>query len=640
MIETTAEGTRSSTSEKLDFYELEKKSRIQLQSGSAEAANWFETTHDRLLNSAVGIDIGEHVETLLLFVQWYIKEGQYGIALKMASKAVTICRSARRPALLRRALNLTGVANARIGNFTQAVIDCVEGLEIADEIGDRTGKAAILANLSAFRFEMGLISESIHLNRYVVELTTGEPHLAELTCSAHHNIAAAALVLNDDNSAIEEIECAIRLAPDPANQFWIHNRLVFEVTHCKVLLKLGRVMEARRHVLIAENLASRLDSRPAQLRAWIARSLCDAAEGAPACGLERVKLMQEWVTPEDPAFRDLLEAAAYCSDCAGCISDADRMREKLLAHLATFQRKSAIRQIAAFQRTIRALGTARDEDLLDLPADARKSAICGWTVSARTTQLLQRLEALASLADQRENEGASGHSFRVGKLVELIAQERGYEKQQAAIIGLAARLHDLGKLATPDALLLKHGQLSAIELNILRRHTVEGSQMLADILATMERWNAPVDEIESVRMACQIALHHHEWWNGCGYPHQLAGTAIPEAARITAIADVFEDMTCYKPYHAQLGVDQALKRIKESSGEQFDPVLCDALSRLVSSSQTVRILEAMAGQEDELSAYRRANNVIDRIVDSAKRTHRQPVGAERARGLTLPLQNS
>jgi putative nucleotidyltransferase with HDIG domain len=628
MIETTAEGSRPPAPGTLDFYALEKESRIQLQSGSAEAANWFESTHERLLDSAVGIEVGEHVETLLLFAQWYIKEGRYGIALKMASKAVSICRLAHRPALLRRTLNLAGVANARIGNFTQAVIDCVEGLEIADEIGDRTGKAAILANLSAFRFEVGLISESIYLNRYVAELTTGEPHLAELTSSAHHNIAAAALLLNDADSALEEIEHAIRLAPDPANQFWIHNRLVFEVTHCKILLKLGRVWEAKRHVLVAEHLASRLDSRPAQFRAWIARSLCDAAEGAPLSGLQRVEMMQEWVTPEDPAFRDLLEAAAYCSDCAGRSSDADRMRAKLLAHLAAFQRKSAIRQIAAFQRTIRQFRTARDEDLLDLPSNRRESVICDWTASARTTQLLQRLEALASLADQRESEGTSRHSLRVGKLTELIAKEMGYERQQAAIVGLAARLHDIGKLATPDALLLKHGRLSPIELSILRRHTVEGSQMLADILSTMERWNAPIDEIESIRMACQIALHHHEWWNGCGYPHGLARTAIPEAARITAIADVFEDMTRRQPYHAQLGVNQALKRINDSSGEQFDPGICDALSRLLRSSQAACVLEAMADQEEDISAYRRANNVIQRIINSAKPIHPRPTRRE------------
>jgi len=183
-----------------------------------------------------------------------------------------------------------------------------------------------------------------------------------------------------------------------------------------------------------------------------------------------------------------------------------------------------------------------------------------------------RLVRLAVTAELRDD--ATGrHCFRVGQLSLLLARRAGLPGELLAHIDVAARLHDIGKIAIPDAILLKPAKLSADEMDLMRTHTTVG----ADLLGGGE---APL-----LRAAEQIARHHHEYWNGDGYPLCLAGEAIPLVARVTALADVFDALTHVRPYKRAWPRDEALDYIARLRGVQFDPLLTDVFLALMRDAE-------------------------------------------------------
>jgi len=192
-------------------------------------------------------------------------------------------------------------------------------------------------------------------------------------------------------------------------------------------------------------------------------------------------------------------------------------------------------------------------------------------VSLRTQELedakLEILDRLALAAEYRDD--ATGqHAYRIGRTSELIALELGLETHQAALIGQAARLHDIGKIGIADDLLLKPGKYTAEELGAMELHPAIGARILSG------------STNELLRMAEQIALTHHERWDGSRYPLGLAGEEIPLAGRIVAVADVFDALTHERPYKEAWSISDAVAEIVSQSGRQFDPAIVEAFTKL------------------------------------------------------------
>src|SRR5437660_4826170 len=145
-----------------------------------------------------------------------------------------------------------------------------------------------------------------------------------------------------------------------------------------------------------------------------------------------------------------------------------------------------------------------------------------------------------------------------------MARRIGLDKERLSVLRLAALLHDIGKLAVPPAVLLKSGPLTDVELDQVRRHPAAGVRMLRSL-------GAPREILSSV-------LHHHERWDGGGYPRGRAGEAIPLEARILTIADSFDAMTSTRPYRAPKTPDEALDELETCAGSQFDPELVTAFA--------------------------------------------------------------
>jgi putative two-component system response regulator len=177
------------------------------------------------------------------------------------------------------------------------------------------------------------------------------------------------------------------------------------------------------------------------------------------------------------------------------------------------------------------------------------------------------LERLARIAEGRDSHDYE-HATRVGALARRIAESLGLGSQFAALIRETAALHDVGKIVIPDSILRKPGPLTPDEIAVMRTHTTIGAEMFGTVTHS-----------ETIAMAATIARSHHERWDGTGYPDRIAGEDIPIAARIVAVADVYDALVTDRPYRGAMSDDEAIAEINSGSGSQFDPQVVEAFHR-------------------------------------------------------------
>ena len=191
----------------------------------------------------------------------------------------------------------------------------------------------------------------------------------------------------------------------------------------------------------------------------------------------------------------------------------------------------------------------------------------------------EAMESLAAAVDARDTYTA-GHSRRVQEVAVAVGRELDLEGAELESLSFAALFHDVGKLAVPDALLLKSGPLDDQEWWVVRRHAEEGERIIGHL-------GFLSDATPAIR-------HHHERFDGSGYPDGLRGQAIPLGARILHVADAFDSMITTRVYRAALSLDQALAELREGSGSQFCPACVSALDRLVAAGRLDHILDENA----------------------------------------------
>jgi len=225
-----------------------------------------------------------------------------------------------------------------------------------------------------------------------------------------------------------------------------------------------------------------------------------------------------------------------------------------------------------------ALKQARDQ-LADTNANLQREV----ELQTREVQRVQEVTimAMASLAETRDNETGM-HLRRTQQYVRALAEELQRRSPYAdqlddraiELLTKSAPLHDIGKVGIPDSILLKPGKLTADEFEVMKTHPVIGAR----IIASAEEWLAAPSSF--LRFAREIAHHHHENWDGSGYPDGLAGEAIPLSARLMAVADVYDALICRRVYKRPFSHGDAQRFIIEESGRKFDPLLVQAFTRL------------------------------------------------------------
>lgn len=200
-------------------------------------------------------------------------------------------------------------------------------------------------------------------------------------------------------------------------------------------------------------------------------------------------------------------------------------------------------------------------------------------VRRRTEQLRLREEEIAlrlvTAAEHRDSE-TGAHIRRIGMYSQILARARGWDEAHAEEIRLAAPMHDVGKIGIPDHILLKPGSLTSQEFSVIERHTTMGAAILAG------------SRVPLLRLACEIALTHHERWDGSGYPRGLVRNQIPEAGRIVAVADVYDALVHSRVYRPALSEEQALRIMRRGRGRHFDPSVFDIFLQVLPELRSIR----------------------------------------------------
>lgn len=195
-------------------------------------------------------------------------------------------------------------------------------------------------------------------------------------------------------------------------------------------------------------------------------------------------------------------------------------------------------------------------------------------VRRRTQELehsqLEMLVRLARAAEYRDDDTGE-HTWRVAHACGVIARELGMTPGRVELLLRAARLHDVGKITIPDGILLKAGRLTPEEFAVVKGHARAGAALLAGSRSPM------------MRLAELIALTHHEWWDGNGYPSGISGDAIPLESRILAIADAYDSLTHDHAHRKAVSPVLAAEEIRRGSGTQFDPEVIQAFDRVFAS---------------------------------------------------------
>lgn len=184
------------------------------------------------------------------------------------------------------------------------------------------------------------------------------------------------------------------------------------------------------------------------------------------------------------------------------------------------------------------------------------------------------IRGMALLAEIRDT-GIGGHLNRICEYARLLADKLVNKSQFPEVnasfvdnIARSAALHDVGKVGIPDSILLKPGKLTEAEYEIMKTHTLVGAELLEGLMRDF-------GDYAMIAMGAEVALSHHEWWDGTGYPRGLAGHKIPLAARILAICDVYDALTSARVYKKAWSQEDTIRTIRAAAGRQFDPKLVE-----------------------------------------------------------------
>lgn len=218
----------------------------------------------------------------------------------------------------------------------------------------------------------------------------------------------------------------------------------------------------------------------------------------------------------------------------------------------------------------------------------RQQKACEIRVQQQTEEIRRSQEDAVYMlghAGHTNDDDTGMHIWRMAEFSKVLARQAGWNVDKQKMLQLAASMHDTGKIGIPDSILKKPGELDADEWRIMQNHSKMGYEILS------------IAKSPLFLMASEIALHHHEKWDGSGYPDGLAGEDIPESARIVAIADVFDALTTKRPYKAPWRIAKALDYIMDSDGH-FDPKLSELFVSI--EDQLVEIMEYWSEKGDSM----------------------------------------
>jgi len=429
-----------------------------------------------------------------------------------------------------RILHTVAAIHQSMGDYDRAIDTYESALAVNETLVRPDVDAMVLGNLARIRGRRGEYLSAIELGRRAMSLARDDaPHLvggllADLA-EAHAGIGDLAAA----DACFDEARSAWAARAQSGDDVPVVEQLGVMVSEGRVALRCGRFDDAISVLLATLDLADRVDHRELELE-----------------------------------IHDLL--ATSCKQ-AGRLSEALEHRER---HFALHREISAdaadLRartvQVAHDSENARQLGQITRLTTAGLVADFAADHV---DVDAYHLEAYERLAALAELRGGNTTKHTSG----VGDLAAEIGHAMGEQPEWCERLRLAARLHDIGKVAVNDRLLMKLDPLTVEEFDEIKQHAVLGRRLLSGV------------STELFALAAEAAWSHHEWWDGTGYPNGLGGTAIPLSGRIVAIADVFDSLATRRVYKREWTRDEAARFVVSGGGTQFDPQLVAAFVKVL-----------------------------------------------------------
>jgi putative two-component system response regulator len=525
----------------------------------------------------------DHVMCLLFLVRHAYCAGDAYAGVEPATQAVSLADRLGDQGLRAKALKMLGVLYSETGSYPDTVTTLTAALSAARRAGEHIQEVDVLSNLGLAHQYAGHYSAAVPCFERAVELAETAAIATVVRATALGNMALACLHLRDFAAGIAAAERAIGVLEEPANA---HERMVRAMVECyytRLLLEVRDLPEARVRAALARQFAVGAGALP-QLFADMAQGLVDVYDPSSRdLGLSRLqRAVNDSRRGAPSALRDALAMIVRGYEAAGQPNSA-------LVYLHELNQLTGDTRVRGvlFHHHLHISKVSRHLDrkvkkAIEEQQDELRYQRLSMDVLRECMQVLERNTVAAELHDDETGE----HCYRVGRLAKELALKKGMDDDMCTLIDLSARLHDIGKLRVPDSILLKPGRFTAEERAIMTQHCAHGVELIGE------------GGLAQLFVAQEIALNHHERWDGTGYPNRRQGNMIPLAARVATIADVFDALThrrCYKPAWS---VEDALQEIARLRGRHFDPELTDIFLELVPQLQAkYSDLDAYLGAE-------------------------------------------
>ncbi len=480
--------------------------------------------------------------------------------------------------LKQRSASACGIVLAESGDYAGALECHAEALKLAEQSGHKPGIARAWCNIGLVFLYTATYEVALEAYLRAREVLRGQRASAFPRHLLHSSLAQCYFHLFETEAGLRAAYRALALENpamaehDPWNAIHLRRNCV------RLLVRAQKFAEARALVEQAERLSIIAATPRTGIAALVTRAIYEVASGNTEVGLTRMAQALEQARGYPVALRDTLISMMQAEEIAGHPARA----AFYLRELADTVYREALEQARKHLDISRFYDTAVDETLALLDETRHELMRKGHSphsiVDWRTFDQL-------SMAACFKIEGSGLHGVRVGRMAGILALESGCDPQLAAEIGYAARFHDIGMLAVPESLLGKSGPLSSDERALMQTHCKAGVEMLS------------ASPHASAMLAIDIARHHHEWWNGQGYPHGIKGNAIPKPARLCAVADVFDALISQRSYHKRLSIDAAGTQLLALAGTQLDPQLVDCFVKSLRGEGEAGIRRYLTGNE-------------------------------------------
>ena len=577
--------------------EIERELDSNLTSPRPDTLEFLNDAMARLREIPFHVEPARRVQCLLSIAQQFYHQGQSVFSgVEPAALAVMLASDIGDASLQRKSLTFQGIILSQTNNPGDALLSLAEALRLAEELRDPVGVASVWNSLGAAFYEAALYADARQCYERAHVLAAERDDLRYIAAVALSNAATCCLHVGVPQEGIERINKAVAMMPSPSTPAHLLVRVFAEGTFIRLLLISGRIQQAAERVPLAKKFATAAKSVRADISAACSEGLVEVYSGIGDIGLSRGMQALEKARQVKPSLRETLLAMVQAHEKAGRPERALALHRELTLHIRKAQHENIVRHQELHLKQLEADEAGQFPERLLEEKDAELTQkIAAQTVGTKQGRLLEQMAFTAEMRDDPTGE----HCYRVAKLAALLAQAHGESPQTCATIELAARLHDIGKVGIPDALMQKATLLSDGERQILETHAKTGAELLSRT------------KVSYGELAEDIARHHHERWDGHGYPDGIFGSAIPLAARIVAVCDVYDAMTHDKAYRRALSGEEALAEMLRGRALQFDPKLIDLFGPMITRLRTEHAdLDAFLGQAARQTALTVARQKI------------------------------